>query len=252
MDVPLQIDVITLFPRMFDALRDHGVSRVALEHNRATLSCYNPRDFTRDRYRSVDARPYGGGPGMVMKPEPVGRCIDSVRQDNAGPLIYLSPQGQRLDQSLVEELSQLSALMLLCGRYEGVDERILSSRVERHISVGDYVLAGGELAAMVLIECVLRLLPGVLGCPESARQDSFSTGLLDHPHYTRPEVYQGMRVPGVLLGGDHAEIQRWRLIQSIKKTRALRPDLLERRHLRAEEQQILTDLETAFDLEQNS
>jgi len=181
---------------------------------------------------------------MVMMPEPLDRCIDAVRQVNSGPLIYLSPQGETLDQRLVEELAGLPSLVFLCGRYEGVDERILVSRVDREVSIGDYVLAGGELAAMVLIECMLRLLPGVLGSAESAAQDSFSAGLLDHPHYTRPEDYRGMRVPGVLLGGNHAEIGRWRLTRSLERTRTRRPDLLERRMLSEVEQQLLTALDT--------
>ncbi len=239
----MQIDVITLFPDMFDVVRKNGISRIALEREAAILSCYNPRDFALDRYRSVDDRPYGGGPGMVLGPEPLGRCIDSVRQGNHGPLVYLSPQGQRLNQARVEELAQLPAIMLLCGRYEGVDERILESQVDREISIGDYILAGGELAAMVLMETVFRLLPGVLGSAESVRQDSFSAGRLDHPHYTRPETYRGMQVPGILLGGNHAEIEHWRLRKSLEKTRAQRPDLLRQRKLSAEEQQILTDLE---------
>ena len=243
----MRIDVITLFPGMFDVLRENGITRIALERKSAELSCYNPREFAGDRYRTVDDRPYGGGPGMVMMPEPLDRCIDAVRRVNSGPLVYLSPQGETLDQRLVGELAALPSLVFLCGRYEGVDERILISRVDREISIGDYVLAGGELAGMVLIECMLRLLPGVLGSAESATQDSFSAGLLDHPQYTRPEDYRGMRVPGVLLGGNHAEIGRWRLARSLERTRARRPDLFERRTLSEYEQQLLA----ALDLEQN-
>ncbi len=243
----MRIDVITLFPEMLDTLRDHGVSRIALERGAASLSCYNPRDFTDDAYRSVDDRPYGGGPGMVMLPGPLDRCIDALREQNDGPLIYLSPQGETLDQGLAAELAALPAIGLLCGRYEGVDERIVSTRVDREISIGDYVLAGGELAAMVLIECMLRLLPGVLGNADSAAQDSFSHGLLDHPHYTRPENYRGMAVPPVLLGGNHAEIARWRLKQALARTRARRPDLLARRPFDELEQELLK----ALDLEQN-
>lgn len=247
----MRIDVITLFPDMFDVLRENGITRVALEGKSAVLSCYNPRDFSGNRYRAVDDRPYGGGPGMVMMPEPLDRCIDSVRRDNAGPLIYLSPQGESLDQRLVGELAELPAMVLLCGRYGGVDERIIDARVDREISIGDYVLAGGELAAMVLVECLLRLLPGVLGSAESAGQDSFSTGLLGHPQYTRPEEFRGMRVPGVLLGGNHAEIGRWRLARALERTRARRPDLLARRALSADERQLLTALDTSLDWEQN-
>ena len=243
----MRIDVVTLFPGMFDGLRDNGISRIALERGVAELACYNPRDFTDDAYHTVDGRPYGGGPGMVMMPEPLDRSIDALRENNAGPLIYLSPQGEVLNQALVREIAELPAVALLCGRYEGIDERIVTARVDREISIGDYVLAGGELAAMVLIESVLRLLPGVLGNETSAEQDSFSQGLLDCPHYTRPENYRGMAVPTVLLGGNHAEISRWRLAQSLARTRARRPDLFERRGLDEHEQSVLT----AFDLEQN-
>jgi tRNA (guanine37-N1)-methyltransferase len=243
----MRIDVITLFPSMFDGLRENGISRIALERGAAELACYNPRDFTDDAYHTVDGRPYGGGPGMVMLPGPLDRSIGAVREYNTGPLIYLSPQGEVLTQDLVRELSDLPAMALLCGRYEGVDERILSSRVDREISIGDYVLAGGELAAMVLIESVLRLLPGVLGNAASVTQDSFSDGLLDHPHYTRPEVYRGMAVPPVLLGGNHADIARWRLMQSLARTRRRRPDLFGRRSLDEHEQAVIE----AFDLEQN-
>ncbi len=243
----MRIDVITLFPGMFDGLRENGVSRVALERGAAELSCYNPRDFTQDNYRTVDDRPYGGGPGMVMMPEPLGRCIDAVSEVNQGPLIYLSPQGERLDQDILGELAALPQFSLLCGRYEGVDERIVASRVDREISIGDYVLSGGELAAMVVIDGVCRLLPDVLGNAESAQQDSFSAGLLDCPHYTRPENYRGMRVPEVLLGGNHAEIARWRLRQSLARTKERRPDLLQRRVLSDDEKELLT----ALDLEQN-
>lgn len=243
----MRIDVITLFPGMFDVLRENGVSRIALERGLARLSCYNPRDFTRDRYRTVDDRPYGGGPGMVMMAEPLARCIDAVRESNQGPLVYLSPQGERLDQEGLRELSEMPAFSLLCGRYEGIDERVVASRVDREISLGDYVLSGGELAAMVIIDGVLRLLPEALGNADSAEQDSFSGGLLDCPHYTRPEEYDGMRVPGVLLGGNHAEIARWRLSQSLARTRERRPDLWRRRVLSDEERALLT----ALDLEQN-
>ena len=241
----MRIDVITLFPSMFDGLREHGISRVALQRGAATLACYNPRDFSDDAYQSVDGRPYGGGPGMVMLPGPLDRSIEAVRERNSGPLIYLSPQGELLTQDLVRELSGLSALALLCGRYEGVDERILSTRVDREISIGDYVLAGGELAAMVLVESMLRLLPGVLGNSASAEQDSFSQGLLDCPHYTRPEVYRGMAVPAVLLSGNHAEIERWRLAQSLLRTRDRRPDVFGRRTLDAHEKAVMRE----FDLE---
>ena len=241
----MQIDVITLFPAMFDGLRDNGISRVALESGAASLACYNPRDFTDDAYHTVDGRPYGGGPGMVMLPGPLDRSIDAIRESNAGPLIYLSPQGEKLTQDLVQELSEIPAMVLLCGRYEGVDERILAAHMDREISIGDYVLAGGELAAMVLIESMLRLMPGVLGNSASAEQDSFSDGLLDCPHYTRPEVYRGRAVPAVLLSGNHADISRWRLAQSLTRTRTRRPDVFGQRVLDQHEKAVLEE----FDLE---
>ena len=221
----MQIDVITLFPQMFDAVRSYGISRIAIEKSGLSLDCFNPRDFTEDRYRTVDDRPYGGGPGMVLMVEPLAKCIDAVKARNAGPVIYLSPQGERLHQRLVAELSALPALILLSGRYEGIDERIVDSRVDREISIGDYVLAGGEIPAMVVIEAVARLLPDVLGNPLSARQESFENDLLDCPHYTRPEVFEGESVPAVLLSGHHEKIQQWRAEQSLKRTKRRRPDL---------------------------
>jgi tRNA (guanine37-N1)-methyltransferase len=191
-----------------------------------SLTLWNPRDFTEDQHRTVDDRPYGGGPGMVMKAAPLASAIDAARQANDGPVIYLSPQGERLDQKLMVELADLPALILLAGRYEGIDERVVESRVDKEVSIGDYVLAGGELAAMVLIEGISRLLPGVLGNELSAQQDSFSESLLDCPHYTRPETFEGQPVPGVLTSGDHGKIKRWRLMQALGRTSERRPDLL--------------------------
>ena len=234
----MQIDVIThCFPEMFDGVRSCGISRVAIEREALTLGCVNPREYATDRYRSVDDRPYGGGPGMVLMPEPIARCIDAVKGRNTGPVIYLSPQGEKLDQRLVDELAGLRQMVLLCGRYEGVDERVLQSRVDREISIGDYVLAGGEIPALVIIEAVARLLPDVLGNPMSARQDSFglealegsTTGLLDCAHYTRPETFEGVSVPPVLLNGNHEKIRQWRTEQSLRRTKQRRPDLLEGR-----------------------
>ncbi len=222
----MQIDVITLFPQMFEPIRENGISRVAVEKQALSLECYNPRDYTEDKYRTVDDRPYGGGPGMVLMPEPLASCIDTVGQRNQGPLVFLSPQGKTLDQAMVAELAGLDQLILLCGRYEGVDERILQSRVDREISIGDYVLAGGEFPAMVIIEAIARLLPGVLGNALSASQDSFENGLLDCPHYTRPEIFENLTVPQVLLSGNHKQIERWRLKQSLGRTAQRRPDLL--------------------------
>ena len=241
----MQIDVITLFPEMFDGVKSCGISRIAIEQKELTLGCFNLRAYTADRYRSVDDRPYGGGPGMVLMPEPVANCIDAVKGQNDGPVVYLSPQGEKLDQGLVNELAELRQLVLLCGRYEGVDERVLQSRVDREISIGDYVLAGGEIPAMVMIEAIARLLPGVLGNPMSARQDSFgqsplegalkgslsglSSGMLDCAHYTRPEMFEGVSVPPVLLSGNHEKIRQWRAEQSLARTKQRRPDLLEGR-----------------------
>lgn len=241
----MQLDIISLFPEMFEAITGFGMTRVAVERNALKLRCYNPRDFTDDSYRTVDDRPYGGGPGMVMMPAPLSRCIDNAKQHNGGPVIYLSPQGEVLDQGMVQELAELPEMVLLCGRYEGVDERVLQSRVDREISIGDYVLAGGELPAMVVIDAVARLLPGVLGNHLSAGQDSFSDGLLDCPHFTRPEVFEGQSVPPVLLSGHHAEIAEWRLAQSLLRTWLRRRDLIEARGLDEHEQQMLN----AFNLE---
>ncbi len=222
----MEINVISIFPEMFDAITEYGITRNAVDKKALTLRRFDPRDFTEDRYRSVDDRPYGGGPGMLMKPEPLARCIDASLESNPGPVVYLSPQGERLTQSLVEELSVLQGINLLCGRYEGIDERVIESRVDREISIGDYVLAGGELAAMVVIDAVTRLLPGVLGNDLSVAQDSFNNGLLDCPHYTRPESFENVRVPEILLSGDHEKIRQWRLNQSIARTRERRPELL--------------------------
>jgi tRNA (guanine37-N1)-methyltransferase len=179
----------------------------------------------------VDDRPYGGGPGMVLKPEPLSKCIDDAKETGLGPVVYLSPQGERLDQNKVQELSELDGMILVCGRYEGIDERIIDSRVDLEISIGDYVLAGGEMPAMVMIDAIARLLPGVLGNSESAIEDSFSSDLLDCPHFTRPEEFEGMNVPEVLLSGDHEKIKRWRHNESMKRTEQRRPDLLKKRNL---------------------
>ncbi|MDP3482345.1 MAG: tRNA (guanosine(37)-N1)-methyltransferase TrmD, partial [Sulfuricella sp.] len=228
----MNFDVITLFPPMFDALAKHGITRRALEQERFQLQLWNPRDFTEDNYRTVDDRPYGGGPGMVMLAEPLEKAILAAKERQkqtgvANPrVIHLSPQGKVLTHQRVMELTREPGLVLLASRYEGVDERLLRHQVDEEISIGDYVLSGGELAAMVLIDAVVRQLPGVLGDAESAVQDSFVDGLLDCPHYTRPEVYQGEAVPEVLMSGHHAEIQRWRLKQALGRTWLRRPDLL--------------------------
>ena len=243
--MPLQIDVVTLFPQMFAAISESGISGRAFVRQHAELKLWNPRDFTRDNHRTVDDRPYGGGPGMVMLAEPLAAALDAAqaRQRMMGVgkahVVYLSPQGRTLDHALVMELVARPGLVLLAGRYEGVDQRLLDQRVDEMISIGDYVLSGGELAAMVVIDAMVRQLPGVLGDAESAEQDSFVNGLLDYPHYTRPEVYCGVAVPAVLMGGNHARIQRWRLQQSLWLTWQLRPDLLAKRGMSAVEQDLL-------------
>ena len=226
----MEINVISIFPSMFDAVVDFGITRQAIEKGLLKLNLWNPRDYTEDRHRTVDDRPYGGGPGMLMKPEPLARCIDAARDSStAHPalVVYLSPQGELLSHKLVDELADYAGLMLIAGRYEGIDERIIENRVDCEVSIGDYVLSGGEIPAMIVVDAIARLLPGVLGNDLSARQDSFSNGLLDCPHYTRPACFEGSVVPQVLLSGDHEKIRQWRLNQAIIKTSARRPDLLE-------------------------
>jgi tRNA (guanine37-N1)-methyltransferase len=222
-----RIDVITLFPDWIGRLRELGLTGRALADGRVTLQCFNPRDYAEGVHRSVDDRPYGGGPGMVMRPEPLAQAIEAARADSAEAKVScLSPQGRRLDQAAVTELAGRERLILVCGRYEGIDERVMEALVDEEWSVGDFVLSGGEPAAAVLIDAVVRLLPGVLGHEQSAEQDSFSDGLLDCPHYTRPERWRGRAVPDVLLSGDHARIERWRRERAIERTRRRRPDLL--------------------------
>ncbi|HEY9150474.1 MAG TPA: tRNA (guanosine(37)-N1)-methyltransferase TrmD [Gammaproteobacteria bacterium] len=238
----MRIDVVTLFPELVQTLTEHGIPRRAAERGLLRLETWNPRDYTRDRHRTVDDRPYGGGPGMVMRVEPLQAAIQAARQaDVAAPVIYLSPQGRRLDQAGVRELVRRPRLILVAGRYEGVDERLIEAEVDEEWSIGDYVLSGGELAAMVLADAVTRLLPGALGDADSAGQDSFMEGLLDYPHYTRPEEIAGRRVPEVLLGGNHAEIERWRRQQALGRTRERRPDLLELLELDEEQQALLAE-----------
>jgi len=243
----LQFDVVTLFPAMFDAVTELGVTGRARERGLYQFVAWNPRDFAANAHRTVDDRPYGGGPGMVMMAEPLGRALQAARQRQqsagvASPrMLHLTPQGGLLDHAMVVELSRESGVVLLAGRYEGVDERLVGQLGIEEVSIGDYVLSGGELAAMVLMDSVVRQLPGVLGDAGSASQDSFVDGLLDCPHYTRPEVYQGVAVPAVLMSGNHAAIARWRLKQALGRTWQRRPDLLERRALSAEEQKLLDE-----------
>ena len=237
----MQVDVISIFPPMFEAISAYGVTGRAIEKGLLQLRVRNPRDFATDARRTVDDRPYGGGPGMVMMAEPLAAAIRAARAEQAPDVrvIYLSPQGRRLDQAAVTVLSARSGLILLAGRYEGVDERLLAAEVDEEWSIGDYVLSGGELPAMVMIDAVARLLPGVLGHADSAQQDSFVEGLLDCGHYTRPEVYAGGTVPAVLLSGNHEQIRRWRLQQALGQTWLKRPDLLEKMRLNKEQQDLL-------------
>lgn len=237
----MRFGVITLFPRMFDALRDYGVTGRALKRGIARLQLWNPRDFTRDRHRTVDDRPYGGGPGMVMRAQPLREAINAARAELGGACwtVCLSPQGRRLDQSGLEGLAAKEAVLFVAGRYEGIDERLLEMEIDEEWSLGDYVLSGGELAAMAMIDGLVRLLPDSLGDRASARQDSFANGLLDCPHYTRPETLNGRAVPPVLLAGDHEAIRRWRLQQALGRTWLRRPDLIERKALNEEQKSLL-------------
>ena len=243
----MRIAVLTLFPEMFQALEHGGITSRAMEGGLLELECWNPRDFTMDRHRSVDDRPYGGGPGMVMRVEPLSRAVRAARDALGAGLaevprtLYLTPQGRPFTQDMAYRLSARSGMILVCGRYEGVDERFVESEVDEEISLGDFVLSGGELPAMAVVEAVTRLLPGALGCEDSAREDSFSQGLLDCPHYTRPECLEGRRVPPVLLSGDHAAIARWRLKQSLGRTALRRPDLFQDHALGPEERTLLDE-----------
>ena len=230
----LQFDVITLFPKMFDALTESGITGRARERKAYQFLPWNPRDFATNNHRTVDDRPYGGGPGMVMMVEPLAKAIHAARQRQVSAgvkkprVIHLSPQGRLLTHARVAELAAEQGIVMLAGRYEGIDERLVS-HVDEELSIGDYVLSGGELAAMVVMDSVIRQLPGVLGDAESAVRDSFVNGLLDYPHYSRPEVYEGKAVPPVLMSGNHAEIERWRLKQSLGRTWQRRPELLDKR-----------------------
>lgn len=242
----MQFDCVTIFPEMFAAITASGITRRALEERRWGLSLSNPRDFVTDNHRTIDDRPYGGGPGMVMMAGPLEQAVVAAKQrivDVPAHVVLMSPQGRLLTHERVVELSRLPRLILVCGRYEGVDERLIKRVIDEELSVGDYVLSGGELAAMVLIDAIVRQLPGVLGASESAEQDSFVSGLLDCPHYTRPEVYEGERVPDVLLSGHHAQIEQWRLKQALGRTWLRRPDLLERRTLDARERKLLAEFQ---------
>lgn len=239
----MRFDVITLFPDMVTSAASYGVTGRAIERNIVNLSVWNPRDYTYDKHRTVDDRPYGGGPGMVMKYQPLHDAVDAARQagvENA-KVVYLSPQGKPINQSLLSEASKSQQLILVAGRYEGIDERFVELDCDEEWSIGDYVISGGELGALIVIDAVTRLLPGVLGDDDSARQDSHSDGLLDCPHFTRPERIDGHSVPEVLLGGNHADIERWRMKQALGRTWQRRPDLLEKKNLNAEQENLLKE-----------
>jgi tRNA (guanine37-N1)-methyltransferase len=239
----MRFDVVTLFPDMVTAAASYGVTGRAQERNLVTLSVWNPRDYTGDKHRTVDDRPYGGGPGMVMKYQPLHDAVDAARLKHAETtkVIYLSPQGKPVTQALLSEACAFSQLILVAGRYEGIDERFVKSDCDEEWSIGDYVISGGELAALIVIDAITRLLPGVLGDENSARQDSYMNGLLDYPHFTRPEHLKGHSVPAVLLGGNHSDINRWRMKQALGRTWQRRPDLLEKNNLSAEQEALLKE-----------
>ena len=244
----LKFTAISLFPEMFAAVTQQGVVGRAIQNGEVEVDLINPRDFTEDRHRTVDDRPYGGGPGMLMKVEPLEKAIESVKQQQTGKVIYLSPQGKPLNHQLVKQLGEEKHLILIAGRYEGIDERLLNKHIDLEVSLGDFVLSGGELGAMAIIDSVTRLLPGVLGHSDSAEEDSFSDGLLDHPHYTRPEVYQGAKVPKELLSGNHQLIKEWRLQQRLGRTWLRRPDLIAGKKLTDKEQKLLEDFQRKHQL----
>ena len=240
----MRFDAISLFPEMFDAILDHGITRRALDRGLYRFKAWNPRDFTTDPHRTVDDRPYGGGPGMLMLAEPLDQAINAIQAELANEdltpwVVHFSPRGRPLTHQRVMALKEKPALVLLCGRYEGIDERLLQRRVDEEISLGDFVLSGGELPALALMDAIIRQLPGALNDADSAVEESFAEGLLDCPHYTRPEMWQGVAVPEVLKGGHHAAIAEWRLQQSLKLTRQHRPDMLAKRGVSPQEQDLL-------------
>jgi tRNA (guanine37-N1)-methyltransferase len=241
----MKIALITLFPEMIEALTDYGISGRAVDKGLVEISSFNPRDFTEDSHATVDDRPYGGGPGMVMMIEPLRKAISAAKDWIQGePLVvYLSPQGKVLQQSAVNQFATQQSLILIAGRYEGIDERLIELEVDQEWSIGDYVLSGGELPAMVFMDALIRQLPGALGHRESASQDSFAEGILDCPHYTRPDQYEGLDVPEVLLSGNHEKIRQWRLKQSLLRTKQRRPDLLDRLELDDEQKALLKERE---------
>ncbi len=239
----MKIDILTLFPNMFSEPLGTSIIGRAQVQNLLTIKVWDIRDFAEDKHRTVDDTPYGGGAGMVLKPDVVVRCIEHVKMQNHGTVIYLSPQGIPFAQEIAQNLSAQDSLIFLCGHYEGLDERVRHGWVDFELSIGDYVLTGGELPAMVVIDAVARMIPGVLGDQNSFRTDSFYEGLLEHPHYTRPDDFRGRRVPEVLLSGNHEKIRRWRLKESLRRTLLRRADLLAKRRLTLEEELILKELE---------
>ncbi len=239
----MRIDVVTLFPEMVDMLLQFGITGRAAQRGLLKVKSWNPRDYTTDKHRTVDDRPFGGGPGMVMKVEPLRAAIHAAREATGQkvPVMYLSPQGKRFEQRDARRLAAMDAMVLVAGRYEGVDERVIETEVDEELSIGDYVLSGGELPALVVIDALTRLLPGALGDEDSATQDSFMNGLLDYPHYTRPEDIDGKRVPEVLMSGDHAAIRRWRQKQALGRSWLRRPELVERIELSVDERELLNE-----------
>lgn len=246
----MRFDVVTLFPDMVAVAAGYGVTGRAIERGIVRLAVWNPRDYTHDRHKTVDDRPYGGGPGMVMKYQPLHDAVRDAKQAGGGSakVVYLSPQGKPITQALLSEARDVSQLVLVAGRYEGIDERFVELDCDDEWSIGDYVISGGELAALVVIDAVTRLLPGVLGDEDSARQDSHMNGLLDYPHFTRPEQLEGHSVPEVLLGGNHADINRWRMKQALGRTWLRRPDLLKIKNLNAEQEKLLNEFKIEVDV----
>ncbi len=241
----MRIDIITIFPELFNPFLQLGIVKKALEKKTVDIRAHDLRNFALDKHRMVDDYPYGGGPGMVLKPEPIWRAVEQIPQPRR--VVFLTPHGRTFDQEKAWEMAQLKNLVLICGRYEGVDERVREELVDEEISIGDYVLNGGEIPAMVIMEAVIRLLPEVLGDEDSVVGDSFYQGLLDHPHYTRPEEFKGYRVPGVLLSGDHKKIARWRKKESLRQTLLKRPDLIKKANLDPEDRDLLAEIEAEIE-----
>jgi tRNA (guanine37-N1)-methyltransferase len=239
----VQIDILTLFPQMFQGVFSQSIFKRAIDQKLVSVSLHNIRDYTHDKHRTVDDYPYGGGAGMVLKPEPIFEAVESIKKEAASvPVILLTPQGRLFSQQIAQELSRYSQLILICGHYEGVDERVSEHLATDEISIGDYVLSGGELAAMVVVDAVVRLLPGVLGSTASPLDDSHVTGLLEYPQYTRPTIYREWPVPEVLLSGNHAQIANWRREQTIRRTLKRRPELLDKAELSSEEKKLVQKL----------